>query len=142
MKLLSGLFDRGRAEEPEHLRLGRLGEDAAYRHLRKLGYTVVARNYRTRDGRGEVDLIGWDGKQLVFVEVKTRVSGEFGEPEEAIDSRKRQNILGAAGDYLRRAGLEWTCARFDTVSVMWQDPIKVEVHKDAFSRRSVAARRR
>ena len=139
MKLLSWLFDRGRAEEPEHLRLGRMGEDAAYRHLRKLGYIMVARNYRTRDGRGEVDLIGWDGEQLAFVEVKTRISTDFGAPEDAIDSRKRLNIVGAAGDYLRRAGLEWSCARFDTVSVIWQTPVIIEVHKDAFSRRSVAA---
>ena len=137
MKLLGKLFDRGRAEEPEHLRLGRLGEDAAYRHLRKLGYIMVARNYRARDGRGEVDLIGWDGEQLAFVEVKTRISGDFGAPEDAIDSRKRLNIVGAAGDYLRRAGVGWSRARFDTVSVIWQDPVRMELHKDAFSRRSV-----
>ena len=129
------LFERRGREEPEHLRRGRLGEDAAYRHLRKLGYTVVARNYRTRDGRAEIDLIGWDREQLVFVEVKTRGSAEFGEPEAAVDSRKRLNIIRAASDYLRRAGLDWSCARFDTVSVIWRDPVEIEVHPDAFSRR-------
>ena len=137
MKLLGRLFERRRAAEPEHLRRGRLGEDAAYRHLRKLGYTVVARNYRTRNGRGEVDLIGWDAEQLVFVEVKTRGSGEFGPPDAAIDSRKRRNIILAASDYLRRAGLDWGCARFDSVSVTWRDPIEIQVEKDAFSRRSI-----
>ncbi|MBI3667305.1 MAG: YraN family protein [Acidobacteria bacterium] len=142
MKLLAKLFERGLAEETERQRLGRLGEDAAYRHLRKLGYTMVARNYRARDGRGEVDLIGWDGQKLAFIEVKTRITGDFGAPEEAIDSQKRLNILGAAAVYLRRAGLGWSCARFDTVSVIWQNPVRIEVHKDAFSPRSAAARRR
>ena len=135
MKLPRLLAERGPAE-PEHLRRGRMGEDLAYRHLRKLGYTVVARNYRTRDGRGEVDLIGWDKQQLAFVEVKTRGHEEFGSPEAAIDSHKRLNIIRAASDYLRRAGLEWSCARFDTVSVIWRDPVEIEVQKDAFTRRS------
>ena len=124
--------------EPVNIRHGRLGEDAAYRHLRKLGYTVVARNYRPRDGRGEVDLVAWDKSQLVFVEVKTRSRDDFGAPESAIDSRKRLRIVRAADDYLRRAGREWSCARFDTVSVILRDPVEIEVHKDAFSRRSAA----
>jgi putative endonuclease len=134
------LFDRG-AAKPDHLLRGARGEDLAYGHLRKLGYTVVARNYRTRDGRGEVDLIGWDREQLVFVEVKTRGSAEFGSPDSAIDSHKRQNIIRAAADYLRRAGVEWSCVRFDTVSVIDGDPVEVEVNKDAFSRRSVTSGR-
>ena len=118
---------------------GKSGEAMAYRHLRKLGYTVVARNYRTRDGRGEVDLVAWEGEQLVFVEVKTRTREEFGAPESAIDSRKRQHIIRAAEDYLRRAGLERACARFDTVSVILRQPIEVQVRRDAFSRLSTAA---
>ena len=129
------LFERRGREEPEHLRRGRLGEDAAYRHLRKLGYTVVARNYRSRDGRSEVDLIGWDREQLAFIEVKTRANRDFGAPDSAIDSPKRLNIIRAAAEYLRRAGLEWSCARFDTVSVVWSDPVEIEVQKDAFTRR-------
>jgi len=128
------------AGEPEHLRRGRLGEEVAYRHLRKLGYTVVARNFRTRDGRGEVDLVAWDDGRLVFVEVKTRASNTLVAPEEAIDLRKRRMIVRAAGEYLRRGGREWSLARFDTVGVVLRDPIEVELHKDVFSRRSVFAR--
>ena len=82
-------------------------------------------------------LIGRDGEWLAFIEVKTRSSSEFGSPDSAIDSRKRLNILRAAADYLRRAGLEWDCARFDTVNVVLRDPAEVEVLKDAFTRRSV-----
>jgi len=121
---------------PQHLRTGREGELAAYRHLRRLGYTVVARNYRTRDGRGEIDLVAWDGDQLAFVEVKTRTREEFGEPESAIDHRKRQNILRAAADYLRRAGRAPDCARFDTVGVILRNPVRIEVRKDVFSWRN------
>lgn len=142
-KRLAALW-RDRAADPEHLLRGRRGEELAYRHLRKLGYTMVARNYRTRDGRGEVDLIGWDQDRLAFIEVKTRSSDEFGSPDSAIDSRKRLNIVRAASDYLRRAGLEWDSARFDTVNVLLRNPAEVEVLKDAFTRRSgtaVAARR-
>lgn len=135
MRLRGRLFERGMPDEPEQARQGRRGEEAAYRHLRKLGYTVVARNYRTRDGRSEVDLIGWDREQLAFVEVKTRGTGEFGSPESAVDSSKRLNIIRAAAEYLRRAGIDWSCARFDTVSVIGRERFEIEVRKDAFTRR-------
>jgi len=121
--------------EAEHLRRGRLGELAAYRHLRRLGYTVVARNFRTRDGRGEVDLVAWDGPELVFVEVKTRTRDEFGAPETAVDSNKRNQIRRAAQEYLRRSGRAPARVRFDTVSVMLRDPLEIEVHKDSFLER-------
>jgi putative endonuclease len=127
------------ASLPVHLQRGRRGENLAYRHLRKLGYTVVARNYRPRNGSGEVDLIAWDGPQLVFVEVKTRSREEFGSPESAVDAEKRRHILRAAEDYMRRAGHERACARFDTVSVMLHEPPEVTLQKDAFSMRAAAA---
>lgn len=120
--------------EPEHLERGSRGELAAYRHLRKLGYTVVARNFRTRDGRGEVDLVAWDGADLVFVEVKTRTRDEFGAPETAIDIRKRTNIFRAAAEYLRRSGRRPVRVRFDTVSVMLREPVEVRVYKDSFAK--------
>ena len=59
---------------PTHQRMGTRGEEAAYFHLRKLGYIVVARNYRSPRCRGEIDLIGWDADVLCFIEVKTRSS--------------------------------------------------------------------
>ena len=137
---IADLLLEGRRGMSAHLQRGRLGEDAAYRHLRKLGYTVVARNYRTRDGRGEVDLIGWDGDQLAFVEVKTRSTEQFGAPEAAVDPLKRAKIIRAAADYLRRAGIDWSQARFDTVSVVLVGPdAGIRLHKDAFSRRSVGS---
>jgi len=65
----------------------------------------------------------------------------FGSPEAGIDRRKRRNLIWAAGEYLRRAGLDWDCARFDTVSVILGEPARVELCKDAFSRRSATADR-
>lgn len=111
---------------------GRLGEDLAHRLLRRQGFTVVARNYRPPFGGGEIDLIGWDRDRLAFVEVKTRSSEEFGEPEAAIDADKRRFLIRAARDYVRRAGIEWNRVRFDVVNVVLGSPPRLDLRKDAF----------
>ena len=72
--------ERGKFEIPN---LGGRGENLAYWYLRQAGYTVVARNWRARSGAGELDLVGWDGPTLVFVEVKARTSEATGPPESA-----------------------------------------------------------
>src|SRR5450432_3006906 len=59
------------------------GEDLAHRFLRRQGYTVVARNYRSGSGAGEIDIVAFDKQDLVFIEVKTRASDEFGSPDRA-----------------------------------------------------------
>jgi len=84
--------------------LGRQGEDYAHRLLQEQGYVVVARNYRLPDGRGEIDLVAWEGDTLVFVEVKSRQSDEFGLPERAIGTDKRLHLARAARRYARKAG--------------------------------------
>src|SRR5271155_1503497 len=71
------------------LATGRRGEDLAHRYLRGKGFTIVARNYRLAAGDAEADLIAWEGDHLVFVEVKSRQSGEFGPPERAVGNEKR-----------------------------------------------------
>ncbi|MBI3679529.1 MAG: YraN family protein [Acidobacteria bacterium] len=114
--------------------LGRRGEDLAHRLLRREGYTIVARNYRTRGGTGEVDLIGWDGDALAFVEVKTRRSAEYGLPDRAVDQEKRRKLVLAAREYVRRAGVPWEKARFDVVNVLAEGKPVVTVVKDAFGR--------
>src|SRR5690242_11115021 len=95
---------------------GRIGEDLAHRHLREHGCTVVARNYRVASGKGEIDIIAWHGENLVFVEVKTRATSEFGEPDRAVDMEKRDRVMRAARDYLRRADVPPERVRFDIVS--------------------------
>jgi putative endonuclease len=112
--------------------LGRLGEDIAHRHLRSSGFTIVARNWHTRSGSGEVDLVAWDGPALVFVEVKSRTTDEYGAPDRAIDREKRLHIARAARDYARRAGVDWAQVRFDVVNVIDRSPPAITHLRDAF----------
>ncbi len=111
---------------------GRIGEDLAHRYLRGRGCTVVARNYRPRVGTGEIDLVGWDGPVLVFIEVKTRATAEFGAPQTAVDGEKRTRLQYAAREYARRAGIGWEKTRFDIVSVVLSRPPRIEWIQDAF----------
>jgi putative endonuclease len=111
---------------------GRIGEDLAHRFLRRRGCTVVARNYRTRSGSGEIDLVVWDGEVMAFVEVKTRASAEFGAPESAVDAEKRQRLQRAARDYARRANVPWEKTRFDIVSIVLRRRPEVEWIRNAF----------
>jgi putative endonuclease len=111
---------------------GRLGEDMAHRYLRSRGCTVVARNYRPRAGAGEIDLVAWLDGRLLFVEVKTRASRDFGAPEAAVDLEKRESLRYAARDYARRTGVEWARVRFDIVSIVLERPAQVEWIRDAF----------
>src|SRR5208283_3112143 len=78
----------GASSEAEHLKTGARGETLAYWYLRQAGYTIVARNRRARSGAGEIDLIGWDGPVLSFVEVKTRTTEAAGPPETAVSKSK------------------------------------------------------
>jgi len=74
--MLDWLAERTLAADPRpaHQRIGQRGEEEAYFHLRKLGYVMVARNFRSPRRRGEIDLIGWDKDVLCFIEVKTRTT--------------------------------------------------------------------
>ncbi len=82
---------------PDHRqRLGRLGEDLAAAHLERLGFTIVARNHRTR--HGEIDLVACDGRTLVICEVKTRRGS--GRPWDSLHERKRAQVRRMAGAYL------------------------------------------
>lgn len=124
-------------ERPKHLRTGRRGEEEAYFYLRKLGYEVAARNFRTARYPGEIDLIGWDDDVLCFVEVKTRTSQDVKSAEAAVDRHKRREIAQVARDYLRRMPPEcqW---RFDIVSVYY-DGRSARPQIDVFRNASLAA---
>jgi putative endonuclease len=111
---------------------GAIGEDLAHGYLRRRGCNIVARNYRARSGLGEIDLVAWHGATLVFVEVKTRKTAEYGLPEQFVDSEKRFRIAMAARDYARRAGVAWESTRFDIVSVMMQPQLQIEWLRDAY----------
>jgi putative endonuclease len=83
-------------------------------------------------GGGEIDLVAWHGQTLVFVEVKTRASEDYGAPESAVDAEKRANLRRASQDYARRAGVDWDKTRCDIVSVVLAKPMRIEWLKDAF----------
>jgi len=96
--------------------LARRGEELAGAHYERLGFTVLARNHRTR--RGEIDLIVCDGRTLAFVEVKTRCSGS-GHPFEAIHPGKQRRIRLLAREWLAGApGARADELRFDAVGVI------------------------
>jgi len=111
---------------------GRRGEDLAHRFLQDQGMVVVARNYRARSGVGELDLVAWDGETLVFVEVKTRATEEFGSPDRAVDGAKRERLLRAAREYARRAGVDWRRVRFDIVNVVLEPRPVIGLLRDVF----------
>lgn len=111
---------------------GRHGEDLAHRFLERMGFSVVARNYRTHDRPGEIDLIAWDGDTLVFAEVKSLGSSEFSAPDRAIGEDKRRSMFETAAVYCRRAGVGWDRVRFDTLNVLLTDPPEITLARDAF----------
>ena len=126
---------RRRGIDPD-LAAGRRGEDLAHRYLRRQGFTVVARNFRPRSaGAGEVDLIAWEKERLVFVEVKSRATEDYGTPDRAVDPEKQRHIERAAREYSRRAQVGWDLVRFDIVSVLLTRPPKIELLRDAFGPR-------
>ena len=111
---------------------GRRGEDLAHRFLRRHGLIIVARNYRSRSGSGELDIVAWDRDTLVFVEVKARASGDYGSPDRAVGLQKERDLRRAAGDYLRRSGTAREQARFDLLNIILTEPPEIEWIKDAF----------
>ena len=94
---------------------GRTGENKAVRYLKKHGFTVLERNYRA--AAGEIDIVAEEGGTLVFIEVKARKSGDFGEPSEAVNAKKRHKYALAAAEYLKTRGAEERECRFDVVEV-------------------------
>ncbi len=98
----AGLRNSKGKREAEHLRTGQRGEDAAYFYLREHGYVIVARNWRSRRRKGEIDLIGWEGGTLCFVEVKTRSTRDVKPAEAAVDRDKQRELRAMGREYVWR----------------------------------------
>lgn len=127
----------GRApERAPHLISGARGEEEAYFHLRKLGFTVIARDYRSPRRRGDIDLIAWDKETLCFVEVKTRSSRNFMPAEAAVDEEKRETLSALAREFLRNlahAQGKSPQFRFDVISVYLEsNGSEITLFRDAF----------
>jgi putative endonuclease len=111
--------------------LGVDGEDVACRVLEARGYRILARRYRTRIG--EIDVVARQGECIVFVEVKTRRDGRFGDPAAAVTAEKQRRLTVMASDYLARHRLERVPARFDVVGILvGEGRPRVDVIVDAF----------
>ena len=105
--------------------LGELGERLACHELRRRGYAILARGYRTR--HGEIDIVARDGDVLVFVEVKARTSRRYGTALDAITVRKQRRVAAMARRYLAQAGWSERPCRFDVVAVTGREGGNAEV---------------
>ena len=123
---------RGKRIISGRISLGRRGEEAAVDFLRKKGYRIIERNYRSR--AGEIDIVAEEGSSLAFVEVKTRRSTHFGLPEEAVSYEKRRHLTRVASGYLTHHHIKEAKCRFDVVSVLMnENGIKeIQLIKNAF----------
>lgn len=113
--------------------LGDAGERRAARFLRRQGYQILARRYRTQ--LGEIDLVARDGACIVFVEVKTRRTAGAGQPHEAVDRAKQMQLTRLALAFLKRYRLLEQPARFDVISIVWDSTTgkpQIVHYKNAF----------
>ncbi len=112
--------------------LGQSGERIALQYLEKKRYKIVAKGFRMF--RGEIDIIAYDRKTLVFVEVKTRRKIDFGLPEEFVNPAKQKQIKKIAQGFLVKNNLEDVECRFDVVSLSLDEKNEYTIGhiKDAF----------
>jgi len=124
----------------EALRVGVRGETYAYWYLRRQGYVFIAKNYEPAREKGELDLVGFDGDTLAFVEVRTRavVKGKVALPELSIGKEKHQVLVRTARAFLRERHVKKCPVRFDVVAIdnTPGKPPVVRLHKDALSPRA------
>lgn len=117
---LTGVAKRrgGLRGQPEHLVTGIDGERAAFFHLQRNGYIVVARRWSAGNQPGDIDLIAWRGPMLCFIEVKTRTAHDITPAEVAVDMHKRNILRRLARVYVRQLPRETPPqVRFDVISV-------------------------
>lgn len=113
------LFFRGKKKKTT----GTVGEDIAVKFLIRKGYHILERNWRIKGG--EIDIVADDGGTIVFVEVKSRTSTEYGRGEEAITPHKKEKIISAAKACLRHKGQDRPC-RFDVIAILFEKNGKVK----------------
>ena len=112
--------------------LGKMGEDLACAELRRRGYAILERRYRTR--HGEIDIVARHETTIVFVEVKARAGNDFGGSAAAVTAWKQRRIAQMASIYLARTRLFDVPCRFDVITVdfVGAGP-RIEVYSDAFT---------
>lgn len=114
----------------DKIKTGNKGEKLAAEFLIKKGFEVVAKNYRFK--RAEIDLIVKRENWIIFVEVKTRSSTAYGEPENFVDDHKTKNVFDAAEEFIYST--DWQGhIRFDIISVKLGREVEIEHFEDAIN---------
>lgn len=132
------VLERSRArrspQRAQHLLTGERGERAAFFWLRRNGYIVVARGWRSARARGDLDLIAWQGETLCFIEVKTRTTRAVAPAQLAVDRDKRRMLRRLARHYLRRLRQPDVPTRFDVLAIYFEreKPAEFELFAGAF----------
>ncbi|MDG1227103.1 MAG: YraN family protein [Polaribacter sp.] len=113
----------------EHTELGKKGEKIAINYLIKKGYIILEKNYRYL--KAEVDIIAKKNNVLAAVEVKTRSTDHFGNPQDFVNPKKIKLLLSAIDYYVNEKDLDVE-VRFDIIAILHQNTIKITHLKDAF----------
>ena len=118
-------------------RRGLLGETYGYWYLRGQGYVFIAKNYMPQGIKGELDLVGYDGETIAFVEIRTRTVREdiSGLPELSVSHAKQSVLVRTAQRFLADRHLHDCPTRFDVLAIdnIPGRPPEIRLHKDAFS---------
>ncbi|EKE03133.1 MAG: hypothetical protein ACD_20C00251G0004 [uncultured bacterium] len=116
----------------KNIATGKLGEDIATEYLTKRGFKILEKNWRY-SRYGEIDIIAVDQKTLVFIEVKTRSTINYGHPSEAINKNKLDKIRTLAGIYLNEhTKLKFSQYRFDAVGIILNKEPEITYYKDIY----------
>ncbi|MCF2875974.1 MULTISPECIES: YraN family protein [unclassified Tenacibaculum] len=114
----------------EHNELGKKGEELAIEYLQEKGYVILEKNYRFQ--KAEIDIIAKKAEVLIVVEVKTRSTGYFGNPQDFISSKKVKLLVAAADNYINEKELEVEL-RFDVIALIKEkEKFKIEHLENAF----------
>ena len=114
----------------KHNILGKEGEELAVQFLQRLGYVIISTNWN--EHKFEIDIIAEDNNEIVFVEVKTRSTDFFGNPEEAVSISKQKHLIEGADFYINKNEIDLEC-RFDVVAIVLNDTTSEIKHiKSAF----------
>ena len=119
VEFLSRAAGRWQKEAP-HLTTGRRGERVAFFYLRRLGFVVTARGWRSPRARGDIDLIAWENDILCFIEVKTRTTRAVAPAEAAVDGEKKRMLRKMAHYYMRQLPDRDVPVRFDILSIYFE----------------------
>jgi putative endonuclease len=118
------------APRPFRVSLGDRGEMAGWDYLRKQGYHLIEKNYRSRFG--EIDVVAEKNGRLVFIEIKTRRTAGRGLPQEAVDAAKQRRLVRLAAAYIRDKKLDGKPVSFAVLSIVWGKELVMRLIENAF----------